>query len=315
LKTHKLYLYLCMFVLFFCIALYSKTLIGVGEVNATTQTAEQIIQTSSMVQKPQKMPKSSQINYTDNLSDKTEKSTLSEHDLLFHIKDKNNLQGITFFNKNLYCGFDIRGGNGKIVKYNMVGEKVSETKPMKIGHCADISYRISTNKIYVANGGGHNLTQVYVVDYDKSEIQKTLNYSGLGTSALLAIDNVHDYLILHTVLNLGDGGNPTFTIINLANMKVINSFNVTRIGVPQGLETDGKYIYFYTNNKITILNYNGAVIATYPVNKRGESEGISMVSDHGIPYLVVGYNSPNRIYTILTKEIQNSQKIKKVKKI
>ena len=47
-----------------------------------------------------------------------------------------------------------------------------------------------------------------------------LNYKRLGTSALLAIDNINNYLILHTVLHNGDFGNPTFIIINLANMKV-----------------------------------------------------------------------------------------------
>ncbi|MGH4050655.1 MAG: YncE family protein [Clostridium sp.] len=277
-KRHKVYL--CMLVLFFIIADTPNKV-----VTATVQTSQV----------------SSQINYTVNSNNKKEKSTLLENDLLFNIKDKNNLQGITFFNKYLYCGFDIGGGKGKIVKYNMAGERISQTKPMMLGHCADLSYRTRTNKIYVANGGGNNLTRIYVVDYEKGEIQSTLNYERLGTSALLAIDNVHDYLILHTVLNHGDAGNPTFTIIDLAKMKAINSFNVACKGVPQGLETDGKYIYLYTNNKITVFNYQGAIIATYHVNKRGESEGITIISDHGATYLAVGYNSPNRFYKILIK--------------
>ena len=277
-----------MLVLFFSIAESPNNTPKV--VKATTQTKTQVI-----------IP----TNYKKSSNDKIKKSALPDYNLPFYIKDKHNLQGITFFDKCFYCGFDIGGGNGKIVKYDMSGKRNSETKLMRLGHCADLGYRSRTNKIYVSNGGGHKLTHVYVVDYPTSTILTTLNYERLGTSALLAIDNVHDYLILHTILKRGDAGNPTFTIINLVNMKVINSFNVASQGVPQGLETDGEHIYLYTNNKITVFNYEGAIIDTYHVKKRGESEGITIASENGTPYLGVGYTSPNRIYRLFIKKVHN----------
>ncbi len=238
---------------------------------------------------------------------------MPEYDLLFNIKDKHKLQGITFFNKNIYCGFDVGGGNGKIVKYNMSGKIISETSPMRVGHCADIGYRARTNKMYITNGGGRNLTHVYVVDYDKSVILNDLNYGSSGTSALLAIDNVNDYLILHTVLKSGDVGNPRFTIIDLSNMKILKSFNVAREGIPQGLESDGKHIYLYTNNKVTVYNYDGLKIAQYHVNKRGESEGITIASEYGKSYLAIGYNSPNRIYSLFINQVKSEPTLKLTK--
>lgn len=221
-----------------------------------------------------------------------------QYELLFYIPSTKNFQGLTFFDGYFYCGFDLGAGNGKIIKYDMSGKKICETAPMTIGHCAELGYRTKTSKIYIANGGGNNLTHIYVVDYTTSTILKNLNYESLGTSALLAIDNVHDYLILHTISRGADIYNPTFTIINLANMNVINTFNIPTQGVPQGLETDGKYIYLYTNNKITILNYKGIIIATYHFNNSGESEGLTFALEYGRSYLAMGYTSPNRIYII-----------------
>ncbi|WP_298844343.1 hypothetical protein [uncultured Clostridium sp.] len=217
--------------------------------------------------------------------------------LLFNLPDKGVMQGMTFFDGYFYCSFDLSNGNGKIVKYDSVGSKISETKPMAIGHCAEISYRASTNKIYICNGGGNNPTHVYVVDYNSSKIQTDLNYARLGHSALLAIDNVHNFLILHTTLS-GDTGNPKFTIINLANMSTVASFNIVSQGIPQGLETDGKNIYLYTNNKITIIDYNGTIISSYSINKTGESEGLTIAFENGTSFLAMGYNSPNRIYAL-----------------
>ena len=182
--------------------------------------------------------------------------------LLFYLNDANNFQSITYFNQYLYCGFDIGDGKGEISKYSMTGKKISQTYPMAVGHSADPGYRVKTGNIYMANGGGNSKTHVYVINYNSSKIVNNLNYENLGTSALLAIDNIHDYLILHTVLDGSDLGNPRFTIINLANMQVVKTFTEPNQGVPQGLESDGNHIYLYINNKIMTFDYNGIKIDT-----------------------------------------------------
>ncbi|MBU3179644.1 YncE family protein [Clostridium psychrophilum] len=287
------------FKVYFCLIIVALFLIVVKHFNKPLETLNS---TSELTVRPFVA-----INQKKSLNNKSKKLELikythptnkSSDNSLFNIKDKHNFQGITFFKNHFYCGFDVGNGHGKIVKYDRFGEEIFETKSMVVGHCADLGYRTKTNNIYIANGGGHNLARVYVVDYTKSSILSTLNYNSLGTSALLAIDNVHDYLILHTVINRGDNGNPTFTIINLANMHVINTFNISTKGTPQGLETDGKNIYLYTNNKITVLDYKGSIITTYYIHKTGESEGITIALENEIPFLAIGYNSPNRIYAL-----------------
>ena len=238
----------------------------------------------------------------------------NEYELLFDLPDTGVMQGLTFHDGYFYCSFDLKKGRGKIVKYNLTGNKISETKPMVMGHSAEIAYRASTGKIYVANGGGANPTHVYVIDYNSSTIKADLNYASLGTSALLAIDNIHDYLILHTVANGGDNGRPMFTIINLVDMSTVTTFNIPNQGVPQGLDVDGTYIYLYTDNKVTIFNYDGKIITSYSINKAGESEGLTEATDHGTSYLSMGYNHPNRIYILRSNEnrkLHNSQMINK----
>lgn len=220
------------------------------------------------------------------------------YELLFYLPDTGTMQGLTYYSGYFYVSFDLGSGNGKIVKYDLSGKKISETASMVIGHSAEIAYRESTGKIYVSNGGGTNPTHVYVVNFATSVIDSNLNYESLGTSALLCIDNVHDYLILHTVLSGGDTGSPKFTIINLANNAIINTFTIGTQGTPQGLEADGKHIYLYTNNKVTVLDYEGTIITSYPVNKTGESEGLTMAAEYGTSFLAMGYNTPNRLYAL-----------------
>ena len=71
--------------------------------------------------------------------------------LLFNLNDTHNFQSLTYFNNYIYCGFDVGSGQGEISKYSMTGTKISQTKPMKIGHSADLGYRTKTGNIYMAN--------------------------------------------------------------------------------------------------------------------------------------------------------------------
>ena len=224
------------------------------------------------------------------------------YELMFYLPDTGTMQGMTYWDGYFYVSYDLGNPNGKICKYDSVGNKISETSSMAIGHCAEIAYRASTGKIYVSNGGGTNPTHVYVVDYATSAILIDLDYTSLGNSALVAIDNVHDYMILHATLTGGDTGTPTFTIINLVNSDVIATFSIPTQGIPQGLESDGKNIYFYTDNKVTILDYEGTILSSYAVDKNGESEGLTLASEYGTTFIAMGYSTPNRIYALRSVE-------------
>lgn len=224
-------------------------------------------------------------------------------DLLFYVPDSKNQQGLSYAMDHFYVGFDIGSGNGEIIKYTKSGKKVSSTGSLVLGHCAEISFRESNGRFYVCNGGGSNLTKIYEVDFDNKRVIKTLDLSHLGTAALVTVNNDLDELILTTSLNGGDSGEITFSFTDY-NGVVRKQFKIANQGVPQGLEYFNNIIYYYTNNRITCIDMDGNILGDFKINKKGESEGITICYDNGFPYLAVGYNGSNRIYSIRPYEAQ-----------
>lgn len=225
-------------------------------------------------------------------------------DLVFHLPDSGNMQGLTYYNGYYYVGFDVGGGNGVIRKYNGAGKKVKESGPIAIGHAAELAYRVSNNRIYVANGGGTFPTYVYEVNMDAAtpSITKTLDFTALGNAGLLAIDNDRDLLLVHTAPS--DSGQLLFSFSDF-NGNILHQFSMPNQGVPQGLAISQNQIYYYTNNKITILDYFGNIMNVMPIPKSGESEGLTISGDYLTPSITVGYNAPNRLYALRSVENQS----------
>jgi hypothetical protein len=222
-------------------------------------------------------------------------------DLVCYVPDASNMQGLTYYDGHFYIGFDITGGNGKIVKITNGGKLVKDSGSLPIGHSAELAYRKTNNHIYIANGGGTNPTHIYEVDMNAATptVISDLNFSYLGNSALLAIDNDNDLLIIHTAPD--DTTNPTFSICKFDGT-ITKRFTIPNQGVPQGLEHYQGYLYFYTTNKITVLDLNGSIITTMLLPKSGESEGLTIAGDFESPYIAVGYNNSNRIYGLRTND-------------
>lgn len=216
-------------------------------------------------------------------------------DKLFHISENSNMQGLTYYNGYFYIGFDMGGGSGKIVKFDGAGKKIAETPLLSLGHCAELSYIHNKDNILVANGGGLNPTHVYEVNFASGTIIADMNFESLGTSALVSYDNQNHYIILHTAQG-GDAANPTFNIIDYATRDILKTFTIPNQGTPQGLEVLNNQIYLYTNNKITVIDFDGNILYDYLIYKQYESEGLTFAGDYGTPYMVVGYNTPNRLY-------------------
>ncbi|WP_346938206.1 hypothetical protein [uncultured Clostridium sp.] len=232
-------------------------------------------------------------------------------DRLFFIEETDNMQGVTFYNGFYYIGFDIGTGNGRISKYASDGKKIDDSGILAIGHCAELSFRIFNEHIYVANGGGTNPTHIYEVSYNTKTIVKDYDFSTLGTSALVAIDNLSDKMLVHTSTS-GDIGNHVFTFVEFDTGNVISTFNIPNQGVPQGLEIIDGYIYLYTNNKITIMDFQGTIKNLISIPKDGESEGLCLASNYGSSFLAIGYNTPNRIYSFRTVESEKFTNIKPI---
>jgi hypothetical protein len=222
--------------------------------------------------------------------------------LLFEIESTDNMQGVAYANGYYYVSFDVGNGYGVIRKYTEDGKLVQQSPPLLIGHSSEIEYREKNGNFYVSNGGGTNPTKINEVNFntDNPYIVKTLDLSELGNSALVAVDNYSDTLVVHTAAN--DKANPIISIIDF-NGNILNKFSIKNQGVPQGIAVKNSIIYYYTNNSIVLINFNGQVIGTVKIQQSGESEGITVAQDGENTTLIYGYNKTNRLFKIDIKDI------------
>jgi len=222
--------------------------------------------------------------------------------VLFEIETKDNMQGVAYANGYYYISFDVGKGYGVIRKYTKNGTLVQQSQPLLIGHSSEIDYREKNGDLYVSNGGGMNPTKITEVNFNVENpyVVQTMDLSNLGNSALVAIDNYSDNLVVHTAAN--DKANPTISIVDF-NGKVVNKFSIKNQGVPQGIAVNNSIIYYYTNNKITMINYSGQVIGSVRIQQPGESEGIAIEQDGPDVSVVYGYNKSNRLLKIDINEI------------
>lgn len=209
----------------------------------------------------------------------------------------NNFQSVGYHNGYIYCGYDMNGGNGKIVQYDMTGTKLKETGLLPLGHTASIVYRQSNGHLYVANGSATAATHIYEVDFAASTptIISDMDFSGLGNSGLATIDNDADHLVIHAADN--DTAPHKFYITDF-NKNIISQFTIPNQGVPQGLGVYAGFIYFYIDNNIVVLDMQGNIQTRIPVAKGGENQGLAIAGDYGTPYILIGASYPQRLYAI-----------------
>ena len=223
----------------------------------------------------------------------------------FHVDNSMNNQGLTYWNGYYYVGYDIGGGNGLIQRYTLGGILDTSYGNVSVptNHTAELGYRVSNGRVYAASGGGLEPTYVYELAADGKSVTYTYDFTAYGNSALLAIDNDRDILILFSTQTGGDTGNPTFRFIDWnSGNNVFHQFTIPYQGIPQGLDVYDGIIYYYTNNKVTLIDYNGNILDFWTTLVAGESEGFTVVHEYGSPYFAVGYNTNRRIYSIRTPD-------------
>jgi hypothetical protein len=221
--------------------------------------------------------------------------------LEFNVNQAMNNQGLAWWNGYYYVGYDVGGGKGYVERYDAKGvlDRTYGGTAILTRHTAELAYRSADGRVYAASGGGAEPTYVYRLSADGKAVDTTLDFTKFGNSALIAIDNANDLLLLSSTTTGGDVGNPTFRLIDWNdNNRVVSEFTLPYPGVPQGIEIHEGLIYYYTNNKITLIDLLGNIIGSRDVPLSGESEGITLVIDGNKKYLAVGYNQPRRIYTI-----------------
>lgn len=215
----------------------------------------------------------------------------------FQVKNSENMQGLAYGNGYFYVGFDIGKGMGRIQEYTSSGKLVKDSGPIPTAHTASISYNVQDGMLYVANGGGTNPTKIFVVDFKlkQPKVIRTIDLSRLGNSALAAIDNAKHVMWVHTAKN--DQSDITLSECTFTG-KVLKQFHLKNQGVPQGLDVYEGKLYYYTDNRITVIDENtGKILRSLSIHENGESEGLAVVGGK-MPYLVIGYSHPNRFYAV-----------------
>lgn len=218
-------------------------------------------------------------------------------DLVFNVPDADNLQGLAYRRGRFLAGFDVGDGNGVIREYDRSGTKIKESDPLPIGHAAVVSVEDATGLLYVATGGGTNPTKINVVDWRPSSprVIRTIDAGYLGNSGLVAVDDRRRGLLIHAGPN--DQGPFVFAFTDL-NGKERSRFNLPYQGVPQGLEMARDKVLYYTNDTITVLSREGAILQTISIPLTGESEGLAVAPAGRGTQVYFGYNKPNRVYAM-----------------
>lgn len=228
--------------------------------------------------------------------------------LLFTIPDKGSMQGLAYAEGNFYIGFAKGFGMGQIDVINLKGKLIKKTGLLPIQHAGELAFRKTDRLIYVSNGNVDKPAKIFAVNMNSTDpsVVHTIVPDIQGYGALIAIDNNIDQMIISTnssILSLAS--NPisnNFTTVSFYTCdfdgKVFNKFTIPYQGIPQGVECYKSLIYFYTNNKLTVLNKNGKILKIYALMRRGESEGMTLAIINNKPVLTVGYNYPGRVYVL-----------------
>lgn len=226
--------------------------------------------------------------------------------MLFAVPEKITMQGLAYANNVYYISFDMGKGMGRIDAVDSRGRILTKTENLPIEHAAEIAYRKANKSIYVANGVANDHIRVYRVDMNSrhpSVAEKiTPNVPGYG--GLLAVDNDHDSMIISTNkipidirgnMKINKNAALSFYVCDFKG-KMKKRFTIPYQGVPQGMEYYKNNIYFYTNNKVTVVNMSGKILSYLHIAEPGESEGMTLSNVSGCPVFAVGYSYKNRVY-------------------
>lgn len=188
---------------------------------------------------------------------------------LFDTPYAQNQQGLAWADGYHYVGFDMGGGQSRVVVYDDTGKEIRRSGLLPLGHAAELSFRQADGNLYVATGGGSNPTYVNVVDMRPATpvVRRTYDFTALGNNGMVAVDNANDRMVVFA----GPTGGPYTVAFADFSGTVSSRFTLPDLGTPQGIEVvDGTVLYYtsaegFTHNTVTVLGTSGAVLDTIDV--------------------------------------------------
>lgn len=235
---------------------------------------------------------------------------------VFAVKEAKNMQSIAYGNNTMFTGFSLDDAtNGMIIKYNMSGTEIGRSAKLPTEHTSSMVYNNNNSKLYVANGGGNVGAKVFIVNPTSLTIEQTFDYSNLGSSALIAIDD-NNNLLLH--VGQSDGSAKTIYKINHSN-NAEAMFTINNLGTPQGLAVFHNSIFYQTNIALYEFDFTGKILSTtYLYTDSSEPQGLTIGEINGTDVLMYGKNrylsdtDVNTIYGITNLEAHKKTSLRVV---
>ena len=223
------------------------------------------------------------------------------------VSDNNNeagaMQGMCFDGESIW--YYITGINS-LRKYNINTTETTEYTNLGLGHGNDITYNPSTRKLYVAVAEGTRPI-VKTIDIDTMTVGEFELNEIDGLIASIAYNKeVDEYVVIGGQAYNRDGNIDGWTrkqmVIYDKNFDLLKSFILPNdYSATQGVEFDGKYIYycksFYNgshNDKVYVYDINGNIVNSFS-SGTGEVEAISKIDDYHF-YIARNLNGYNGGY-------------------
>lgn len=238
-----------------------------------------------------------------------EAATLPSASSMFTVKSGNQ-QGLATDGHYVWISFDAGNGYARIATYTWRGAYVGTSAALKLGHAAELDYRVKDHSLYVVNGGLQTEsvsanTKVYRVSLYASgvahSITGTADFTWLGRNGLVAVDNFRDQIVTMGGPDAGPWQVTVHTFMHTARSTALHNFVVNDPGVLlQGLAYVNGVLWLYVSqngvNRIDKFDTTGKLLSQVKLPFTGEAEGMAINPLTRSVY--VGAHSGNRVLRV-----------------
>lgn len=208
------------------------------------------------------------------------------------VSDNNNesgaMQGMCFDGENIWYYLS---SINSLRKYNINTEETTQYENLGLGHGNDMTYNHNTRKLYIAVAEGTSPI-VKTIDIDTMTVGEfELNEIDGPIASIAYSKETDEYVVIGGQAYDRDGNIDGWTrkqmVIYDKNFDILKSFILKNdYSATQGVEFDGRYIYFCKsfyngshNDKVYVYDINGNIVNSFS-SGNGEVEAISKIDDY-----------------------------------